>query len=184
MVRIETKAVHSGERGEKRPHRSVTIPLEQTAAYYFEDTRQVKDFYEGRLKGIKYGRYGCPTQHAVERKVADLEKAERSLVFTSGMSAFTTAILALTKKRDHVLFTDDCYRNIRRFFVELPDLGRESTEVPIDDLGNIEDYMRNNSVLFFSELPTNPFLRVIDLENIIKKMKSRGLISVIDSTFA
>src|SRR3989338_1835110 len=183
-MKIETKAVHSGERNEKRQHRPVATPIEQTAAYYFEDTKQIRDFYKGKLGGIKYGRYGCPTQHAVERKVADLENTKRALVFASGMSAFTSAILALTKKGDHVLFTDDCYRNIRQFFMELPDLGRESTEVPIDDLGNIESYMQGNSVLFFSELPTNPFLRVIDLEKVLGVTKRSGLVSVIDSTFA
>jgi len=183
-MKIETKAVHSGERNEKRQYRPVATPIEQTAAYYFEDTKQIRDFYKGKLGGIKYGRYGCPTQHAVERKVADLENTKRALVFASGMSAFTSAILALTKKGDHVLFTDDCYRNIRQFFMELPDLGRESTEVPIDDLGNIESYMQGNSVLFFSELPTNPFLRVIDLEKVLGVTKRSGLVSVIDSTFA
>ena len=115
-MRIETKAVHSGERDNKRQNRSVITPTEQTAAYYFEDTQQIKDFYEGRLSGIKYGRYGCPTQHAVEEKIADLEGAERALLFSSGMNAFTTTILSLVKKGQHILFTDDCYRNIRKFF--------------------------------------------------------------------
>ncbi len=184
-MKIETKAVHSGERDEKRHHRSVVIPLEQTAAYYFEDTQQIKDFYEGKLDGIKYGRYGCPTQHAAERKIADLEKTNRALLFSSGMAAVTTTILALAKKGQHVLFAGDCYRNTRRFFTEfLPKLGIESTEVPIDNISNLESYLRNESVLFFSELPTNPFLRVIDLEKISAITKKQGLICVIDSTFA
>lgn len=184
-MNIETKAVHSGERIKKRQHRSVITPLEQTAAYYFENTQQIKDFYEGKLDGIKYGRYGCPTQHAAERKIADLEKTERALLFSSGMAAVTTTILALAKEGQHVLFTDDCYRNTQRFFTEiLPQLGIESTEVPICDLKNLESYLRDESALFFSELPTNPFLRVIDLEKITAITKKWGLISVIDSTLA
>lgn len=184
-MKIETIAVHSGEREEKRQHRSVVTPIEQTAAYYFEDTQQIKDFHEGRLDGIKYGRYGCPTQHAAERKIADLEKADRALLFSSGMGALTTTILALAEKGQHVLFTDNCYRNTRRFFMEfLPKLGIESTEVPIDDLINLNDYIKPESVLFFSELPTNPFLRVINLENITTITKERGLTCIIDSTFA
>lgn len=184
-MKIETKAVHSGERSEKRQHRSVTTPIEQTAAYYFENTQQIIDFYGGKLDGIKYGRYGCPTQHAAERKIAELENAEEALLFSSGMSAFTTAILTLIKKGQHILFTDDCYRNIRRFFIEiLPGFGVESTEIPINDLKNIERYIKANTVLFFSELPTNPFLRVIDLKHVITATKKRGIISLIDSTFA
>lgn len=180
----KTKAVHSGERNEKRQHRSVVTPIEQTAAYYFENTQQIKDFYEGRLPGIKYGRYGCPTQHAVEQKIADLEKTDRALLFSSGMAAVTTTIFALAKKGQHILFTDDCYRNTRKFFNELlPELGIESTEVPIDDVKNVEKYIQKNTVLFFSEIPTNPFLRIIDLENLVEKMHQHEIISIIDSTF-
>ncbi|MBU0471271.1 MAG: aminotransferase class I/II-fold pyridoxal phosphate-dependent enzyme [Nanoarchaeota archaeon] len=184
-MNIETKAVHSGERKERQQHRSVVTPIEQTAAYYFEDTQQIIDFYEGRLSGIKYGRYGCPTQHAVERKIADLETTDRSLLFSSGMAAVTTAILALVKKGQHILFTNDCYRNTKKFFTDfLPNLGIESTEVNIDNLRNLENYVKNNTVLFFSELPTNPFLRVIDLEKIAEVTQKRGLTFIVDSTFA
>jgi len=184
-MNIETIAVHGGEREEERQHRPVVTPLEQTAAYYFKDTQQIKDFYEGKLPGIKYGRYGCPTQHAAEKKLAALEGAQRALLFSSGMAAFTTAILALTKKGDHILFTNDCYRNIRRFFSEfLPTYGVNSAEVPIDDLDNLERYIQDNSNIFFSELPTNPFLRVIDLEKVVRIAKKGGLTAIIDSTFA
>lgn len=97
MEKIGTKAVHSGERKRNRENRSVTISTEQTAAYYFKDTQQIIDFYQGKLKGVKYGRYGCPTQHAVEEKMADLDGGNRALAFASGMSAITTSILALLK---------------------------------------------------------------------------------------
>jgi len=184
-MRPETKAVHSGEREEKRQHRSVVTPIEQTAAYYFEDTQQITDFYDGRLPGIKYGRYGCPTQHAAEKKMAELENTERALLFSSGMAAFTTTVMALTKKGDHVIFTGDCYRNTRRFFTEiLPDYGIESTEVSVDGMEDLGHYIKDSTTLFFSELPTNPFLRVIDLAHVSDTTKNRGITSVIDSTFA
>lgn len=117
MKHIESKIVHSGERDAKRQHRSVTIPIEQTAAYYFENTQQIKDFYNGTLEGIKYGRYGCPTQHAVEEKMVEVEHTDRALLFPSGMSAITTAILALVKQGDHIIYIEDCYRNTRKFFL-------------------------------------------------------------------
>ena len=145
MRTIESKAVHSGERNRKRQNRSVTIPIEQTAAYYFENTKQIKDFYQGKIKGIKYGRYGCPTQSAVEEKIAELENADRALLFSSGMSAITTTILSLVKKNQHILYTDDCYRNTKKFFDEiLPSFSIESTVVPIDDIGRIKRYTRKN----------------------------------------
>jgi len=185
-ARIETKAVHGGERGRKRQHRSVTTPIEQSAAYYFDDTRQVIDFHEGRLPGIKYGRYGCPTQHAAEEKLAALENAERALLFSSGMGAITTLVLALVERGQHIIFTDECYRNTRKFFTEvLPRLGIGATEIGIDDLDGLGDYIGENKyALFFSEVPTNPFLRVIDLERVANFMKEREIPCVIDSTFA
>lgn len=182
---LETRVVHSGERMKQRQHRSVAIPIEQTAAYYFESTEQIIDFYEGRLPGIKYGRYGCPTQHAVEEKFADLENTEQSLVFPSGMSALTTTILALVKKGEHIVYTGDCYQNTRRFLKEiLPTLGIQATEVPIEQTKNLCQFIQKNTVLFFSELPTNPFLRIINLKDITKTAKQNNLITLIDSTFA
>jgi cystathionine gamma-synthase len=184
-MKIKTKAVHSGERNIKRQNRSVTIPLEQTAAYYFENTQQIKDFYEGKIEGIKYGRYGCPTQHAVEEKIAELENTDRALLFSSGMNAITTTILSLVRNGQHILYTDDCYRNTKRFFDEiLPKFSVETSQIPIDDISNIKKYTKANTVLFFSEIPTNPFLRIIDLKFIIDFAKKKKIITAIDSTFA
>ena len=182
---IETEAVHAGERDKNRQHRSITIPIAQTATYYFENTQQIKDFYAGHLPGIKYGRYGCPTQHAVEEKITILENTERALIFSSGMAALTTTIFALVKHGDHVLYSSDCYRNTRKFFADiLPQLGIHTTEVPINDITHLNRYTQDNTVLIFSEVPTNPFLRVIDLQYFVKSCQEKKLISIIDSTFA
>lgn len=181
-----TKAIHSGERNQKRENRSVTIPLEQTAAYFFENTKQIVDFYQGKLSATKYGRYGCPTQHAVEEKMADLDGGDRALAFASGMSAIITTILALLKNGDHLVFVDDCYRNTRRFFLEiLPRFGIQSTGITIGE--DISIHIKKNTKLFFSEIPTNPFLRIIDIAKTIdflKILKKKKIISIIDSTFA
>jgi len=185
MKKIESKTVHSGERDRKRQNRSITIPIEQTAAYYFKNTRQIKDFYQGKIEGIKYGRYGCPTQHAVEEKIAKLENTDRALLFSSGMNAITTTILSLVGKNQHILYTDDCYRNTKKFFNEiLPKFSIEASQVPINDISNIKKYIKTNTVLFFSEIPTNPFLRIIDLKFIINFTKKKKIITAIDSTFA
>lgn len=184
-MKIETRAIHSGERNIKRQNRSVTIPLEQTAAYYFENTQQIKDFYKGKIEGIKYGRYGCPTQHAVEEKIAELENTDRALLFSSGMNAVTTTILSLVRRGQHILYTDDCYRNTKKFLDEiLLKFSVEASQIPIDDIKNINKYAKENTVLFFSEIPTNPFLRIIDLKFIIDFAKKKKIITAIDSTLA
>lgn len=185
MKNIESKTIHSGERNKKRQNRSLTIPIEQTATYYFDNTQQIKDFYNGKIKGIKYGRYGCPTQHAIEEKIAKLENTDRALIFSSGMNAITTTILSLVEKGQHILYTDDCYRNTKIFFTEiLPKFSITASQIPIDDISNIKKYVKANTVLFFSETPTNPFLRVIDLKFITDFAKKKNIITVIDSTFA
>lgn len=181
--KIGTKAVHSGERKRNRENRSVTISTEQTAAYYFKDTQQIIDFYQGKLKGVKYGRYGCPTQHAVEEKMADLDGGNRALAFASGMSAITTSILALLKNGDHLVFVGDCYRNTRRFFLDiLPRYGIQSTEIQIGE--DINRCIKKNTKVFFFEIPTNPFLRIIDIGETINFLKKKEIISIVDSTFA
>lgn len=185
MKHLETKIVHSGERDVKRQHRSVTIPIEQTAAYYFENTQQIKDFYNGTLEGIKYGRYGCPTQHAVEEKMAEIEYADRALLFPSGMSAITTAVLALVKRGDHILYIEDCYRNTRKFFSELlPQLSIETSGVRIHNIQNLGKFLRKNTKLIFAESPSNPFLRVIDIASLAEFSRKNKLITLIDSSFA
>jgi cystathionine gamma-synthase len=181
-MNLESAIVHAGERDRVRDNRSVTIPLEQTATYFFENTDQIVDFYEGRLTGVKYGRYGCPTQHALEEKMALIEKMERALAFSSGMSAITTTILALTRKNDHIIFIGDCYRNTRNFFLNtLRKFGISATEIPVG--ADIKKYLKKNTKLFFSEVPTNPFLRVIDLKSTFKIIKEQKIINVVDSSF-
>ncbi|MBU1921697.1 PLP-dependent transferase, partial [Patescibacteria group bacterium] len=182
MKKIESKCVHGGERKNRRQNRSVTIPTEQTAAYYFENTQQIVDFHEKKLKGIKYGRYGCPTQHAAEEKIAELENADRALLFSSGMSAITTTILSLVKKGEHILYTDDCYRNTKKFMDKiLPTLSIETSAIPVDELKYVKKYIKKNTVLFFSEIPTNPFLRIIDLKFITDFAKKNEVTMIIDS---
>ncbi len=185
MKYIESKVVHSGERNAKRQHRSVTIPIEQTAAYYFESTQQIKDFYNGTLEGIKYGRYGCPTQHAVEEKMAEVEHADRALLFPSGMSAITTSVLALVKQGDHILYTEDCYRNTRKFFSELlPQLSIETSGIRIRNIQYVSKFLKKNTRLIFAEVPSNPFLRVIDIALLSEFSRKNKLITLIDSSFA
>jgi len=163
----------------------IVPPMDLSVAHSFRDTQQLIDFNEGKLSGVKYGRYGNPTQHAAEEKIAELEDADRALLFPSGMSAVTTTVLALAKEGQHVLFTDEGNRTIRKFMTKvLPRYGIGSTAVPVDDMRNINNHIKNNTVLFFSELPTNPLLRVIDLENLVGAAKKRGITTIIDPTFA
>jgi len=181
-----TRAVHAGER--ERAHRqsdAITTPIYQTSTYTFDDSEQVRAFQEGRLPRDEYGRYGNPTWRAVERKLAALEGGEDAVLFASGMCAATTMFLALLPQGSHLIVTSDCYRRTRQFIREyLTKLGVETTVIEPADTQKLAAALRPETKLFFTESPTNPYLRVIDIAEAARVCRARGVQVVIDSTFA
>src|SRR5215469_6814470 len=127
-----TVAVHGTGKRRKAYH-AVSTPIVQTSNFSFESTAEVYEFMKAKADGRiireqEYGRYFNPTQQEVERKLAAIEGAERSITFASGMSALILTILAYVKKGGHVVFTNDCYRQTRDFANNwLTKFGIEST---------------------------------------------------------
>jgi cystathionine gamma-synthase len=133
----------------------------------------------------EYGRYGNPTWRAAERKLSELEGAEASVLFASGMAAATTTFLALLGRGDHVVVTNDCYRRTRQFIQQLlAKLEVEATVIEPADPIALKAALRERTKLFFTESPTNPYLRVIDVPEAVRVAHERGVKVVIDSTFA
>jgi cystathionine gamma-synthase len=179
-----TRSVHGGER-EHQATQAVTTPIYQTSTYWFESSEELKAYQEGRSKRDEYGRYGNPTWRAVERKLCELEGAEEAVLFASGMCAATTLFLALLPQGSHLIVTSDCYRRTRQFIQQyLTKLGVETTVIEPADTKKLADAIRDDSAIFFTELPTNPYLRVIDLPETVRVAHARGVKVVIDSTFA
>lgn len=163
----------------------VVSGIEVAVADAFCDTQQLRDLQEGKIEGRLYRRRGYPTQRPAETRIAEMEHAESALLFCSGMAAVSTTLSALVKDGQRVLITDEGNVTIQSYFTKvLPGFGIEVATVPIDELANLKDYINRNTVLFFSELPINPFLRVIDLNNLVSVAKERDIITIIDSTFA
>lgn len=182
--RFSTKSVHGGEDRHKA-YDSITTPITQTSTFVFSHTDDIKKYTSKELIRFEYGRYGNPTQRAAEKKLAELENAEDALLFSSGMSAITTTFLALMSIGDHLLLTDDAYKKTLDFCQTcLPRFGIESTIVKMGDYDAIEGAIRENTKIFFSESPTNPYLNIMDLERIFDIGKRHGLIIISDSTFA
>jgi len=182
-----TRAVHAGER--RRRERdlgdSLTVPVFQTATFRFASGAEVRAFQEGRLEREEYGRYGNPTWRAAEEKLADLEGAETAVLFASGMAAATTLLLALLPRGGHLVTTRDCYRRTRQFCDEyLAKLGVETTVIEPADTKKLADALRPDTTLFFTEAPTNPYLRVIDVPEAVRVCRARGARVIVDSTFA
>jgi cystathionine gamma-synthase len=179
-----TRAVHGGER-EQRTSDSLTTPIHQTSTFTFADSEEVRAYQEGRKHRDEYGRYGNPTWRAVEGKLCALEGAEQAVLFASGMCAATTTFLTLLPKGGHLVVTSDCYRRTRQFIREfLSKLDVETTVIEPADPKKLADALQDRTALFFTESPTNPYLRVIDVREAVRVCHARGVRVVIDSTFA
>jgi len=184
-----TQSVHAGESHEK-PFGALTMPIVQTSTYCFEDTAALRAHMVRKEQGLEprrgeYGRYGNPLQETVERKLAALEGAEKALVFASGMAAITTTLLTLLHAGDHFILTSGCYRKTRQFALEfLQRLAIECTLVEPDEVENLQAAFRPNTRLLLTEAPTNPYLRVPDLDTVTEAAHQRGVLTIIDATFA
>lgn len=186
---FSTRAVHAGEQRHNHYH-SLTTPIVQTALYVFRDTADMVDYQEqmmtrGEADREEYGRYGNPTVQAVERKLTALEGGEAALLFATGMCAVTSTLLTLLSAGDHLILTSDCYRRTRQFCQTfLKRWGIATTLVPPGDYAAMEAAVQLNTRLIFSESPTNPYLRVLDLPRAVDIARRNNLILIVDSTFA
>ncbi|GJN31621.1 hypothetical protein PR202_gn00088 [Eleusine coracana subsp. coracana] len=180
-------AVHAGERlGRRIATDAITTQVVNTSAYWFNNSQELIDFKEGRHSSFEYGRYGNPTTEALEKKMSALEKAESTVFVASGMYASVAMLSALVPAGGHIVTTTDCYRKTRIYMeTELPKRGISMTVIKPADMDALQNALDNNNVsLFFTETPTNPFLRCIDIELVSNMCHSKGALLCIDSTFA
>lgn len=185
-----TQAVHGGAKRDKGFH-SITTPIVQSSTYTFKNTAELIEFldkkvYGGELDREEYARYGNPTVWAVEQRIATLEGAEDAVVYPSGMSAVTSLFLTVLRPDTHIVMTDDCYRRTRQFcLTTLKKFGIETTVVPMGDYEALESAIIPKKTRFiFTETPTNPYLRIADLERVAQLGKEYGAMTLIDTTFA
>jgi cystathionine gamma-synthase len=172
-----------------KAHFAVSTPIVQTSNYYFENTSAVYEFMKAKKEGRtirehEYGRYGNPTQQECERKLAALEGAERAIRFSTGMSAVILTLLTYMRPDGHIIFTSDCYRQTRDFATNT--LSKFGIAVSMVDPSAeaIEKAIRPNTNIIFTEAPTNPYLRVIDLPGVVKVAKKHRIMTIIDATLA
>lgn len=180
-------AIHAGERlGRGIVTDAITTPIVNTSAYFFKKTSELIDFKEERFSSFEYGRYGNPTTVVAEQKISALEGAESTLLMASGMCASTIMLMALIPAGGHMVTTTDCYRKTR-IFIEtiLPKMNIKATVIDPADVSALESALDKNKVsLFFTESPTNPFLRCVDIALVSKLCHSKGALVCVDGTFA
>ncbi len=155
---------------------AVSFPIYQVSTYKQEGV--------GGHKGFEYSRTGNPTRHALEELIKDIEGGTAGFAFGSGMAAIT-AVIMLFNSGDHVILTDDVYGGTYRVMTKvLNRFGIESTFVDTSNIENIKSQIRPNTKAIYLETPTNPLLKVTDIEAASKLAKEHNLLTIVDNTFS
>src|SRR5690349_24975299 len=177
-MRIETRAVHSGRRIDPATA-AVTQPIYLSTT--FERTA------EGEYPlGFSYSREGNPTRSALEECLADLEGGKEALVYSSGL-AVAAAVVQGLEPGDHIIAPDDVYWGLRKVIGDV--FGRWGLESSYADMTRPDEVraaMRSNTMLIWTETPSNPLMKITDLAAIAKigRQGSPSLVTVCDGTFA
>ncbi|WP_299869804.1 PLP-dependent aspartate aminotransferase family protein [uncultured Roseobacter sp.] len=181
---MSTTAIHAGTHDDPRTG-AVGTPIYQASTFVLNDG-QYQSVEDGFARDrFIYSRYGNPSQWAVQEKLAALEGAESAIVFSSGMAAITSTVLALMDKGAHVVASSDLYGGTFNLFnQEFPTLGMSCTMVDSYDFAAIEAAIQPNTQMLYFEAITNPLLKVIDIPRLAEIAERRGVRLVVDATFA
>jgi methionine-gamma-lyase len=184
VLRPETLAVHAGRQGTSAGGPLVD-PIFQTAPFSFADPAALARASEGEPPDQFYTREGNPSVASVEKKLAALEGCEDAVLFSSGMGAISTALLAHLKPGDHIVATEDLYGGTLKLFKDvLEPIGVAATLLPTAPRPAFEEAIRPETRWLYVETPTNPLVKIVDLEFVAEIAKRRGLAAVVDGTFA
>ncbi|WZL87605.1 cystathionine gamma-synthase [Salinimicrobium sp. 3283s] len=175
-MKFNTKTIHGGQENTDPAYGSVMPPIYQTSTYR-QDT-------PGGHKGFEYSRSGNPTRAALERSLASLENGNFGLAFGSGLAAID-AVLKLFGPGDEIISTNDLYGGSYRLFTRIFEkLGIKFRFVSMQNAGDIEQYINENTRMIWVETPTNPMMNIIDIEAMAGIAKKYGLLLAVDNTFA
>jgi O-acetylhomoserine (thiol)-lyase len=182
---FETRQIHAGQSPDSQTN-ARALPIYQTTAYTFRDTKHAADLFALAEPGNIYTRIMNPTQSAVEERVASLEGGVAALLLASGQAAETYAILNLAEAGDHIVSSPNLYGGTYNLFhYTLPRYGIEVTFV--DDPDNLDSWkkaIRPNTKAFFGESIANPSNAILDIENIAKIAHENGIPLIVDNTVA
>jgi cystathionine gamma-synthase len=159
-------------------------PVCLTATYKFETSDDLIDVVQHH-SGHIYSRWDNPTVQSAEKAVAQLEEYTHSLAFGSGMAAITTSILAFLDRDSRIVFQRELYGGTFEFLHDyLPRLGVATKGVNCHDVEGLLSAIEKGLTILYLETPTNPTLRVVDLEPLVNAAHKKGAIVLLDSTFA
>lgn len=179
-----TDAVHAGE-DRTANYGALSVPIYPASVFAFEDADEGIAIHNYEKPGYFYGRLGNPTVDALERSIAELERAEAGLAFASGMAAISAAAFTLVGTGDHVVAPESMYSTTTNFLKHIGEsFGVETSFV---DASNAEAYaaaVRPNTKMFWIESPSNPLVTITDIAEVAAIGKATGVATVVDNTFA
>jgi len=170
--KIGTKCVHSGNIVDDKFHGSIS-PIYPATTYDYRKTDT-------------YPRYfNTPNQLALSRKISDLESAEDSILFGSGLGAVSSTMFSFLKSGDHVILHDSIYGGtINLVNTEFKKFNIDFSYIDINDVDLLKSTIKKNTRIIYFETPTNPLLQIVDISLISSLAKENNIISIIDNTFA
>ncbi|MDA0683749.1 MAG: cystathionine gamma-synthase [Bacteroidetes bacterium] len=172
---IGTRAVHAGQQPDPVTG-AVMTPVYQTSTY--------AQASPGEHKGYEYGRVSNPTRTALEGNLAGLESAKHGICFSSGVAA-TDAIARCLRPGDHIVASNDLYGGTYRLFRQVfGPFGITSDFVDMSDLDKVEQAIRPETKLLWVETPTNPLVRVVDIDTLVSLGHTHNATVAVDNTFA
>lgn len=173
-LKFGTLAIHAGQSPDPRTG-SVMVPIYQTSTFAQESP--------GKHTGYEYARTDNPTRTAYQECVAALENGKHALAFSSGLATID-AILRTLKTGDHVICADDVYGGTFRLFDKvLSQYGLKFTFMDLSDLKKVEAAILPETKMLWIETPTNPMLKIFDIEGLAKVARAKNVLSVVDNTF-
>ena len=170
--KIGTKCVHSGNIVDNKFHGSIS-PIYPATTYDYRKTDT-------------YPRYfNTPNQLALSKKISDLESAEDSILFGSGLGAVSSTMFSFLKSGDHVILHDSIYGGtINLVNTEFKKFNIDFSYIDINDVDLLKSTIKKNTRIIYFETPTNPLLQIVDISLISSVAKENDIISIIDNTFA
>lgn len=179
-----TELIHAGETG-LGVAVPLTTPIYETTTFVFDSAAEVLAYNEGRSSKYLYSRYTNPTVVSVEQKLAALDRAEASLLFSSGQGATTTILMAHLQAGDEVVCCAAIYGGTLHLLNDLlTRFGIAVRFASLEQLARPEQALSDRTRLLWFESPINPTLRCLDVAAIAGACRARGVLSVIDNTFA
>src|SRR5271170_3969969 len=181
---LQTRAVHAGEPNRHGVGGPVATNVCHSSTFTFSSVAEMKKWAEGKSKAYIYTRYGNPTLAVAEGKIAALEGGEAAVVTASGMAAISSALLGVLKCGDELISTAQVYGGSYRLMRDVfPDMGIKVHQVGTD-LAGLQELASPRTKCLYVETPTNPTLRLVDLDKAIAFAKKHKLVAIIDNTFA